>query len=89
MHSVPMPTAFVRLLKTLIVALLPLVLIITSVRLLVTDQYLAFEYGKAGFPPDPFGWDRPQRLAYAAANFRHGSKKQKVRLTLSVPSPAK
>ncbi len=39
--------------------------------LLTTDQYLAFEYGKSGFPPDPFGFDAAQRLAYASANFRY------------------
>jgi integral membrane protein (TIGR01906 family) len=66
-----MPTTFVRLLKTLIAVLLPLVLIISPVQLLVTDQYLAFEYGKADFPRDPFGFDQAQRLAYASANFRY------------------
>jgi integral membrane protein (TIGR01906 family) len=37
---------------------------------LVTDQYLEFEYGKTDFPADPFGFDQAQRLALASANFR-------------------
>jgi len=70
-HSIPMPTFFVRLFKVLIALLLPLVIVIGSVRLLVTDRYLAFEYSKIGFPPDRYGFDQAQRLAYASANFRY------------------
>ena len=66
-----MPTPIVRFLKVLLLLLLPLLLVIGSVQLLVTDPYLAFEYGKANFPPDPFGFDRAQRLAFASANFRY------------------
>lgn len=65
-----MPTPFVQLLNALIILLLPLVLVIGSVRLLVTDQYLAFEYSKADLSLDLFGFDQAQRLAYASANFR-------------------
>ena len=66
-----MPTFFVRLFKVLIALLLPLVIVIGSVRLLVTDRYLAFEYSKIGFPPDRYGFDQAQRLAYASANLRY------------------
>ena len=78
MHPISMPTPFVRLLKTLIAVLLPLVLIIGPVLLLVTDQYLAVEYGKADFPRDPFGFDQAQRLAYASANFRYVREGQPI-----------
>lgn len=71
MPSYPMSPVLVRLLKFLIVVLLPLVLIIASVRFLVSDQYLAFEYSKTNFPPDPYGFDQAQRLAYASTNFRY------------------
>ncbi len=81
----PMPTALVRLLKTLIVVLLPLLLIITSVRFLVTDQYLAFEYGKAKFPPDPYGFNPAQRLAYASSNFRYVREGQSIDVLASAP----
>ena len=57
--------------QTLLILFLPLLLVLGSVRLLITDPYLAFEYGKASFPEDPFGFDRSQRLTYAGASFRY------------------
>jgi len=71
MPPIRMPLSFVRIPQALIVLLLPLMLVMGSVRLLVTNEYLAFEYGKADFPMDPFGFDQAQRLAYASANFRY------------------
>jgi hypothetical protein len=56
--------------QTLITGMLPLVLVLGAVQLLVTDQYLAFEYGKGTFPPDLYGLSQAQRLDYASANFR-------------------
>lgn len=65
-------TAFIiRLFKLSIVLSIPVLLVLGSVRLLVTDPYLAFEYGKTGFPADLFGFDADQRLDYATANFRY------------------
>jgi len=60
-----------RFLQVLIILLTPLVLVLGSVRLLATNQYLSFEYGKLSFPPDRFGFDREQRLVYASASFRY------------------
>ena len=57
-------------LKLLISLLVPLLLVLSTVQVLVTDQYLEFEYGKTDFPIDPYGFDQAQRLAYASANFR-------------------
>ncbi len=71
----PLP---LRLLKLLISFLLPLVLVVASVRLLVTDEYLAFAYGKTDFPPDPFGFDQAQRLTYASANFEYVREGQPI-----------
>ncbi len=71
-----MPTRLVRILQLLISLLLPLLFIFGTVRLLVTDGYLAYEYAKTGFPPDPFGFDRGQRLALASANFRYVRERQ-------------
>ncbi len=71
-----MPAPFIRLLQILIVLALPIVLVGGAVRLLVTDEYLAFEYGKADFPKDPFGFDQAQRLTYASANFRYVRENQ-------------
>ncbi len=60
-----------RLLKTLIVLALPFSFILGSARLLTTEQYLAFEYGKASFPPDTFGFTQQQRLELAIVNMRY------------------
>lgn len=58
------------LIKSLISLLVPFLLVLGAVQVLVTDKYLDFEYRKAGFPADPYGFDRAQRLRYASANFR-------------------
>ena len=58
------------LLKLLISLLVLFLLVLGTVQVLVTDQYLGFEYGKTDFPADPFGFDQAQRLAFASANFR-------------------
>lgn len=57
-----MSSPFARFLQILITLLLPILLVLGSGRLLITDEYLAFEYGKASFPADPFGFDQSQRL---------------------------
>lgn len=71
-----MPDSLVNLFKTLLVLFIPVILVIGSIRLLVTDGYLTFEYGKSSFPADVYGFDKDQRLAYAAANFRYVRENQ-------------
>jgi integral membrane protein (TIGR01906 family) len=71
MPMVTLTRSLVRLFQTLMIVALPLILVLGAVQLLVTDGYLAFEYGKADFPPDVFGLSQPRRLDYAAANFRY------------------
>jgi integral membrane protein (TIGR01906 family) len=73
-----MPTQVSRLLKIVVGLLLPILLVVGSVRLLVTDQYLALEYNKTDFPSDPFGFDNAQRLAFATANFRYVREAQPI-----------
>jgi integral membrane protein (TIGR01906 family) len=60
-----------KLLKLVIIVLLPIFLIITSVHVLTTDQYLAFEYGKAGFPPDSFGFAQRERYNLASSTIHY------------------
>jgi len=60
-----------KILKLFIVVLIPILIIITAVRLLATDQYLAFEYGKASFPPDPFGFNQQQRFDLASSSIHY------------------
>lgn len=54
-----------RLIGYLVILLVPLVLILTSVRLLLTEQYVYVEYHLPGFPDDPYGLTQEQRLEYA------------------------
>jgi integral membrane protein (TIGR01906 family) len=51
--------------------MLPLLLVFGSIRMIATDLYLSFEYGRPDFPIDRFGFDTAQRLAYASANLRY------------------
>lgn len=78
MSPVTLSRSAARLLQALIIGALPLILVLGAVQILTTNQYLAFEYGKATFPPDPFGLTRPQRLGYAAANFRFVREAQPI-----------
>lgn len=59
-----------KLFKLLISLLVPIIVILGAVQILATDRYLDFEYGKAAFPADPYGFDRTQRLAYASTTLR-------------------
>ena len=60
-----------RILKTLLVLLIPVLVILGSTRLLATDAYLAFEYGKTSFPPDAYGFTRQQRFDLASTNIHY------------------
>ena len=66
-----MPTLLTKILKTLLILLVPLILMLGSALLLATDQYLAFEYGKASFPPDAFGFTQQQRFDLASSNIHY------------------
>ena len=60
-----------KILGTLIILCLPLLIMLGSVSLLATDQYLAYEYGKTGFPPDSFGFTDQQRFILASTNIHY------------------
>src|SRR5512134_3565610 len=60
-----------RSLKTLTVLLVPFILMLGSARLLATDAYLAFEYGKASFPPDGYGFTPQQRFELASTSIHY------------------
>jgi hypothetical protein len=55
----------------LLVFLIPVILILSSARLLATDNYVAFEYGKASFPPDLYGFTPQQRFILASTNIHY------------------
>ena len=60
-----------KVLKFFFTLLIPVLIITAAVRLLATDQYLAFEYGKATFPPDSFGFTSQQRFILASTNVHY------------------
>jgi integral membrane protein (TIGR01906 family) len=67
-----------QLLKNLMVLLIPLVIVLGSVRLVATEAYLSFEYGRTDFSEDPFGFDHTQRLAFASANLQFVTQNQSL-----------
>jgi len=66
-----MPKFSLKILKILLGCLIPVILILGSARLLATDTYLAFEYGKASFPPDLYGFTSQQRFILASTNIHY------------------
>ncbi len=57
-------------LRLLIVLAVPIVLTMMMVRLLTLPWYPAWQYGRPGFPPDPLGMPREERLRLAQASIR-------------------
>jgi integral membrane protein (TIGR01906 family) len=58
----------IKTLKFIFILTIPFFLLLGSVRLVASDQYLAFEYGKSDFPPDMYGFTQSQRFTIASAN---------------------
>ncbi len=54
------------LLGILLRALVPVVLLLTNVRLLLTPAFLQIEYATPGFPADPYGFGHEDRLRWSA-----------------------
>ena len=52
-------------LSILVALLVPVVLVLTGVRLIMTETYLNIEYNKPDFPPDFYGFTLADRLHYA------------------------
>ena len=45
--------------------LIPVILVLTSVRLLMTDTFVRFNYALPGFPADSYGFTQQDRLIHA------------------------
>jgi integral membrane protein (TIGR01906 family) len=54
-----------RAAEVFLALLLPLLLVVLSVRVVMTPLYLQIEYQRDGFPADPYGLTTAQRLEYA------------------------
>lgn len=66
-----MRNIFLTTSKILVILLIPFWIMIGSVRLLATSEYLAIEYNKADFPEDSFGFNKEQRMSFASENLRY------------------
>lgn len=54
-----------RIAQTYLVVAFPILLVLLAARLVMTPLFLQFEYYRADFPPDPFGFTLQDRLTYA------------------------
>jgi integral membrane protein (TIGR01906 family) len=61
-----MPAWLSNVLRIVVVVLMPLVLVLTNVRILLTPIYINWEYNLADFPADLYGFTRADRLKYSA-----------------------
>lgn len=59
-----------RIIQGLVILALPVFLALTAGHLLINVWYLEYEYGKADFPPDPYGFTQQQRLDLATVSIR-------------------
>ncbi len=59
-----------RKLSWLVTLSVPIVLTMALVRLLTFPWYPAWEYGREGFPDDPYGLTQEERLLLARASIR-------------------
>jgi integral membrane protein (TIGR01906 family) len=54
-----------RLIQALLVLIVPVLLVTANLRIVTGHWFVRWEYGKAGFPPDPFGLSTAERTSLA------------------------
>lgn len=59
------PTWLAWVCRVVLILGLPVVLVLTNVRLLLTPWFPAVEYSLPGFPADPYGFTKEERLKWA------------------------
>lgn len=59
------PSPGIQVLSWLVTILVPVALILTAVRLLLTPVFVQFEYRTPNFPPDPYGFTQQDRLYWS------------------------
>jgi integral membrane protein (TIGR01906 family) len=67
-----------NIVRWVLVLAMPVFLVLTSARLLVSDWYPRYEYSKADFPPDPYGFTQPQRLQLLTGVYHYLNSPQPV-----------
>lgn len=65
-EDLALPLVIQRLLQAVIVSALPIILVLLSVRLVMTEQFLRLEYNRPGFPEDTYGFSTDDRLEYGS-----------------------
>ena len=60
-----MPVWLVLVCRLILIVLLPIVLTLTNVRLLLTHAFPQIEYSLPGFPDDPYGLSKADRIQWA------------------------
>ncbi len=60
-----LPKWLVAVLRGILVAGLPLLLVLVNARMIMSNIYLRWEYNRPYFPDDPFGFTKEDRLKYA------------------------
>jgi len=63
--STKLPQTLRIILSWIVTLLVPVVLILTAVRLLITPAFVIVEYNMPGFPPDRYGFTKEDRLYWA------------------------
>ncbi len=58
-------TLWSRLVQWLLVLALPTLLVAADIRIVTGHWFARWEYGKADFPPDPFGFSTTERIRLA------------------------
>ena len=67
-HRLPpfsLPRWLEVVLRIILITALPVLLILINARLMMSNAFLRWEYNRPNFPPDPYGFTREDRLAYA------------------------
>ena len=61
----PYPFKIQLVLSWLVTLMIPVALVMAAVRLLLTPAFLVIEYNTPGFPPDPYGFTKSDRLQWS------------------------
>lgn len=64
-------TVGIKILGWVVTVLLPLIVLMLSVRLLITPTFAKVEYRMPGFPEDPFGFSLEDRLEWSTPSIKY------------------
>jgi integral membrane protein (TIGR01906 family) len=82
-----MPVWLVTVCRLIIIVLMPLVLTLTNVRLLLTHAFPEIEYNLPGFPDDPYGLTKADRIKWANLSMDYLMGPQSIDFVLAFHFP--